>query len=386
VEEKEGNLALVFEPRFSCFPALRSQADIDEVRHAARVLSSARRPVIVAGGGVVASMAQPEIVELAEKLGIPVATSLNAKGTIAEDHRLSVGVVGSYARKCANQVVSEADLVLYLGSRTGSQVTNSWQAPPRDTPVVQLDIAPDELGRHHPNVASLCGDAKAILRQLLELLQPREPNEDWIARTGHLIRVWRSENESHRRSDLRPIRPERICREIQEFLPPDAIQVSDTGHANFWAGAYFELQSGQTFMRANGSLGWALPAAIGAKSASPERPVVCFTGDGGFYYHMAELETAARYGINILIVVNDNHSLDQETAIFAQAYGGRQEAGFEMGQFKELDLAQVARAMGCYGERVERPDEIRPALDRAFRSDRPAVVDIASDIAALAQV
>ncbi len=166
--EAEAELDGVFEPHFGRYPAFRSQAEPERVRAAARLLAEAQRPVIVAGGGVTASGAQAEVVALAEKLGIPVATSLNAKGAIPENHRLAVGVVGLYSRPCANQVVSQADLVFYVGSRTGSQVTNSWQVPPPGTRVIQLDIEPAELGRNYPNLVSLCGDAQAVLRQLLE--------------------------------------------------------------------------------------------------------------------------------------------------------------------------------------------------------------------------
>ena len=386
VATEEGELDGVFEPQFGCYPAVRPQADPGEVREAARVLRGAQRPVIVAGGGVVRSGAQAEVVELARTLGIPVATSLNAKGTIAENDQLSIGVAGWYSRRCANEVISDADLVFYVGSHTGSQVTNSWQVPSKGTPIMQLDIAPEELGRNYPNVASLCGDAKATLRKLIEVLQPREPNQEWLDRAAQFVGTWRSEAEALRNAEATPMRPERISKEVEAFLPSDAILLSDTGHASYWTGAHIELQSGQTFLRAAGSLGWALPAALGAKCAQPDRPVICYTGDGGFYYHIAELETAARYGINAVIVVNNNRSLNQETHIFAQAYGGQQTTGFEMWQFEDLDLSAIARAMGCFGERVEQPDGIRPALERALESGRPAVVDIASDINALAPV
>jgi acetolactate synthase-1/2/3 large subunit len=180
------------------------------------------------------------------------------------------------------------------------------------------------------------------------------------------------------------LRPERICKEIERVLPADAILVSDTGHAGIWTGRHIDLHHRtQTYIRAAGSLGWAVPAALGAKCAAPDRPVVCFTGDGGFYYHFAELETALRYGINVVIVVNDNHSLNQETEIFHQAYGGEQKSGLEMWQFRDVNLACVAEAMGCHGERVEKPEQIRPAMERALASGRPAVVDMVSDIRAL---
>ncbi|MBC8869586.1 MAG: thiamine pyrophosphate-binding protein [Planctomycetes bacterium] len=383
--EGEADLDMVFEPQFSRYPAVRPLADPDQIRRAAGVLAEAERPVIVAGGGVTASSARAEVVQLAEMLGIPVVTSLNAKGTIPENHPLSAGVVGLYSRECANRVVAETDLAFFVGSRTGSQVTNSWRIPPKGTPVIQLDIAPEELGRNYPNTMSLCGDCRSVLRQMLQTLKSRQPNQQWLDRVEELVSQWRSGVDALRNSDATPMRPERICREIEAVLPDDAILVSDTGHSGMWTATHIELQHPeQTYIRAAGSLGWGLPAAIGAKCAQPDRPVVCFTGDGGFYYHMAELETAMRYGINVVIVVNNNNALSQETEIFDEAYGGKQDVSLEMWQFREQNLARIAEAMDCFGERVERPEAIRPALERALAAGRPAVVDIASDIDALA--
>jgi acetolactate synthase-1/2/3 large subunit len=281
--------------------------------------------------------------------------------------------------------VCAADLVFFIGSHTGSQVTNAWQVPRPGTAVVQLDIDPQELGRNYPNTVSLCGDARATLRQLLAVVEAGAPDLHWLQRVADQVNEWRSQVEPLRSSNAVPLRPERICKEIEAVLPADAILVSDTGHAGIWSGAHIELHHPtQAYIRAAGSLGWGLPAALGAKCAAPDRPVICFTGDGGFYYHMAELETAVRYGIAAVIVVNDNHALSQETEVFAQAYGGEQRGGLEMWQFRDVDLATVARALGCFGERVERAEQIRPALDRALACGRPAVLDVVSDVKALA--
>lgn len=385
VIDKEADLELIVEEAYSGFPAFRPGADPSRVREAARSLSRAQRPVIVAGGGVTASRAEAEVLQLAEMLSIPVATSLNGKGTIPENHALSAGVVGAYSRWCANRIVAESDLVFYIGSHTGSQVTNVWKVPRPGTPVIQLDIEPQELGRNYPNLVSLCGDAQASLRQLIAELEPRRNGGDWLKRCQDLVRDWRTEAESWQRSSAAPMRPERICREIQEWLPENAILVSDTGHAGIWTGGHVELRHpGQSYLRAAGSLGWGFPAALGARCAQPGRPVVCFTGDGGIYYHLAELETAARYNIPAVIVVNNNRSLNQETNIFAEAYGGEQHAGFDMWQFKDLNFARIAESLGCFGLRVERPEEIKPALEEALASGRPAVIDAVSDIEALA--
>lgn len=385
VTEGSANLAREYDPQIAQYPVHRPVADAADIAEAAKVLSQARRPVIVAGGGVTRSAAQAEVVMLAEKLNMPVATSLSAKGAIAENHRLSVGVVGSYSRDCANRVVAGADLVFYIGSRTGGQVTHSWQIPRPNTAVMQLDIAGEELGRNYPNVASMCGDVRATLQALLAVVEPLGPNPAWLGRVEQFVQQWRSDVARRRDSNATPMRPERICREIEAHLPADAVLVSDTGHAGIWTGTHIELHHPtQTYLRAVGSLGWGLPAAIGAKCAAPQRPVICFTGDGGFYYHMGELETAVRYGVPVVIVVNDNHSLNQEAPIFNAAYGGRQTTGLEMWQFNDVDLSKVAEAMGCYAVRVMEPADIGPALLGALASGRPALVDVVSDLAAVA--
>ena len=379
--EAEADLEVIVEETFSKVPALRPEPEAERVQQAAAALSEARRPVIVASGGVMASQGQREVVELAEMLSIPVATSLNAKGTIPDQHPLSVGVVGSYSRSCANRVVAEADLVVFIGSHTGSQVTLDWKIPPVGTPVIQIDIDPSELGRSYPTKGALHGDAKLAVRRLFEALEPIGRRPEWTGRVQQLVGEWRAEAEPLLNSDASPIRPERICKEITDYLPPDALVVSDTGHSGIWTGTMMDLNSpGQQYIRCAGSLGWGFPAALGAKCAVPDRPVLCFTGDGGFWYHVAELETALRYGINTVTVVNNNHSLNQEKRGTERAYAGQPGNSDEVWHFLDVDLAQLARSIACFGVRVEKPRDIRSALEQAFASGKPAVVDIASDI------
>jgi acetolactate synthase-1/2/3 large subunit len=386
VIEEEGNLELIVEEQYKQYPAFRPEPEMERVRDVAAALTKAQRPVIVAGGGVTASQAEQEVVKLAEMLSIPVATSLNGKGTIPDDHPLSVGVVGTYSRWCANRAVAEADLVFFIGSHTGGQVTNNWKIPRLGTPVIQLDISPADLGRNYPNAVSLLGDAKVTLQRLNATLKPMEPRGDWTRRAQQLVGEWRAEAAPLLNSDAVPMRPERICKEITDFLPSNAVVVSDTGHSGIWTGTMIDLKKPrQRFIRCSGSLGWAFPASLGIKCALPDAPVLCFTGDGGFYYHLAELETAVRYGINTVIVVNDNRSLNQETRLFDAAYGGQQRGrSREMWVFEDINLAKVAEAMGCFAIRVERPSELRGALERAFAANRPAVVDVVSDIKAMA--
>ena len=387
IMDVEADLDVVVEAPFTRVPPFRSEPETEMIMDAARALTEARRPVIVAGGGVRSSGAQQEVVDLAEMLSIPVATSLNAKGTIPDDHPLSVGVCGTYSRWCANRVVSEADLVFFIGSHTGSQVTTEWQIPKPGTPVLQLDIDPAELGRSYPIQVGLQGDARASLRKLIEHLEPIGSRGEWVGRAQELVREWRDEVAPLANSDASPIRPERLCKEISEFLPDDGVLLSDTGHSGIWTGTMIDLHKPtQTFLRCAGSLGWAFPAALGAKCAVPDRTVVCFTGDGGFWYHLSEMETAVRYGINTVTVINNNHSLNQEKRGNERAYESVGVTGNvdELWVFPDTNFARLAEDMGGFGIRVERPEDLQAAMTEAANSGKPSVVDVVTDIEGIA--
>lgn len=389
VVEAEGDLRPFAENQFIRVPAFRPEPEMERVREVATLLAKAQKPIIVAGGGVVVSQAQREVVELAEKLRIPVATSLNAKGTISDTHPLSVGVVGSYSRACANRAVAEADILFFVGSHTGGQVTNYWKIPAAGANVIQLDIDPMELGRNYSNTVSLLGDAKVTLRSLIDVSEPKssEAAKSWNERIQQLVAEWRSDTVPFWNSEAVPLRPERICKEISEALPADGVVVSDTGHAGIWSGTMIELtKTGQRYVRCAGSLGWGFPGALGVKCALPDRPVLCFTGDGGFYYHLQELETAARYGINLVVLVNNNSALNQEIPLINLAYGGTQRGhADELWRFRNVDFAKLANIMGCEGFRVEKPGELRDLLPKAFAMGRPVVIDVVSDVNAFSR-
>jgi len=387
VSDGEADLEVIVEAAFAQRPAFRPEPEPQLVRDAAQALAGARRPVIMAGGGVTASSAQQEIVELAEMLNIPVATSLNAKGTIPEDHPLSVGVVGSYSRWCANRVVSEADLVLFVGSHTGSQVTLDWKIPAMGTPIIQIDIDPSELGRNYPTQVAMQGDAKASVRRLIEAMEPMGERKEWVERAQQLVKEWKDEVEPLYNSDAVPILPQRLCNDLTKSLPSDAILLADTGHAGIWTGSMVDLNHPeQSYLRAAGSLGWGLPAALGAKCAAPERPVICFTGDGGFWYHIGELETAVRHGINAVTVVNNNRALSQNMRGDLVAYQGYSGNPTELFAFTDVDISKIAESMGCFGIQVTDPNQIQSAIEQALASGRPAVVEVITDIEEMAPV
>ncbi|MBM4348884.1 MAG: thiamine pyrophosphate-binding protein [Deltaproteobacteria bacterium] len=377
----EAPIEVLVEDRFRQYPPFRPEPEPGSVREASEILKAAKRPVIVAGGGAAVSAAGPEVIELAETLCIPVATSLNGKGIIPENHRLAVGVVGSYSQWCANRVVYESDLVLFVGSRTGDQVTNNWTIPGKATKVIQIDVDPTELGRNYPNVVSLAGDAKAILRVMGEYCYMPSPHRTaWSEYAHGLVEQWNAEFFPLRLSDAVPIRVERLCEDLTRTLPPNGILVSDTGYAGIWTGAMVRLHDkGQSYIRAAGSLGWGFPAALGAKCAAPSRPVICFIGDGGFYYHLSELETALRRHINVVVIVNNNSCFRQCLEGINHAYGARAGAKEAMYKFIPTNFFKIAKDFGCEGIRVEEPSHIIPSLKRALTSDRTTVIDVVTD-------
>jgi acetolactate synthase-1/2/3 large subunit len=383
IERESLDAELIVEPSYTAVPAHRPAPEKERIQQALEHLKKAARPVIVVGGGAKWSGARAEILKVADTLQIPVATSLNAFALFPENHPLYIGVPGTYSRACTNKILSRADLVLFVGSQTGGLLTNFWRIPPAGTPVIQIGIDPNDLGRNYPNVVSLLGDAK---RTLAALVSEPVRRGAWLAEVQQEVNSWRDEVQSVRASNASPMQPERILKELGDWLPEDAIVVCDTGHAGMWTAQQLWIDSPcWDFMRAAGSLGWAFPASIGAKCAAPARPVICFTGDGGFWYHLQELETAVRCNIPTITCVNNNNSLNQETCIFQSAYDGHPSAKQgEMWHFSAVNFARVAETLGAVGIRVEKPQDLRPAFDRALNCGKPAVIDMVSDTKALA--
>jgi acetolactate synthase-1/2/3 large subunit len=388
IDQEEADMEVLWEERFARVLPFRPAALDTELIAALDLIKAAERPVLVAGGGVRASGGSSALVGLAELLNIPVATSLNGKDTIPGTHPLSVGVVGTYSRASANQVVGESDLVVFIGTTTGGMTTHSWQVPPIGRRAIQIDIDPEALGRNYPLEIAIQADARTALLRMAELIGPvTDPKSSaWGDHAGNVVSAWRDEWHHLTNSDAVPLRPERISADLTRLVPDDAIVVVDTGHAGMWMGGFYDVRvETQSYLRSAGHLGWAFPASLGAKCASPDRPVVCFTGDSGLWYHIAEIETAVRFGINTITVVNDNHSGNQSMRGFDRAYGGKQtEQAKELWVFTEVDFARIAEDIGAVGIRVEKPEDFGRAMERALESDRPVVIDVVTEIEAVA--
>ncbi len=367
------------EPGFARVPAFRPLPDPEMLAAALAAIGRARRPVLVAGTGVMVSQAEAAVVRLAERLSAPVVATLDAKAVMVEQHPLNGGIVGTYSRSCANRIVAEADLVLFVGCDTSDQATSNWTVPRPGVPVVQIDPDPAELGRSYPGTIGLHADVRAALDQLADAV-PARGDRAWAGRAQALVAEWRQETAPALAAASLPIRPERLCAELSAVLPEDAVLVADTGYSSQWSGTLVELRSPrQRYLRAAGSLGWGFPGSLGVKCGLPDRPVVCFTGDGGFMYHMAELETARRCGIHTVTVVNNNGCLAQGARSIDAAYEGRNGNKHEIYVFHPMNFAAVAQSMDCFGIRVEKPGDFAAAFAEASRAGRPAVIDVATD-------
>jgi acetolactate synthase-1/2/3 large subunit len=369
-------------------PPHRPICDDSVLKKALKAIQTASKPIIVAGGGARHSGCSKELLTFAEKLSIPIATSLNGKDLLNSNHPLSCGVVGTYSRESANLSVKEADLVIFIGSETGSMTTHFWAVPTTKVRVIQIDIEPENLGRNYNLEVAIHGDAKVILERMTTLADSKNFPErtEWLSRITKLRSDWYYKYQPLMESDAKPIRPERLCREISNAAPKNAVFVVDTGHAGMWMGGMFDLtHSEQTYIRSAGHLGWAFPASLGAKCALPNKPVICFTGDAGFWYHIAEIEVAVRWNINTIVIVNNNSGGNQSKRGFDRAYGGEQtEEGRQLWTFNNINFAAIAENIGAVGIRVENAKEIKPAIEKAIELNNPVIIDVVTDINALA--
>ena len=369
------------DPALGAYPARRIAPEPAAVEAAAQAILSAKRPLFVCGGGPVTAGAQGELRELAELLEAPVATTISGQGSIAEDHPLALGVVGSNGGTTETRaLVDEADMVVFVGCRAGSVTTERWRHPAPDrVRIVHIDVDPAVIGVNYPTEVAVVGDARLALAALRgEVTRvfetpPRRPfGRELVARAKAEKFAAFAELA---RCDEAPIRPERIVATLQELLPRDALVVADAGTPCPYFSAFYEFrQPGRHFItnRAHGALGYALPAAVGAQIGRPAAKCVAIMGDGSFGFASGELETVARLGLPIAMVVIANGT-------FGWIKAG-QKAGFA-GRYFSVDFtpgqhARIAEAYGIRAWRVEDPADLRPALAAALEAGAPSLVDV----------
>ncbi len=368
--------------RRAYYPALRYAPPASEIEQVVELLLHAQRPTLVCGGGVISSGAWPEIQLLVERLGVPVVTTFMGKGSIAETHPLCLGPFGLLGRPAANDWVLQSDFILAIGTRFTNVDTAAWRIPKPETDIVQIDIEPEEIGKNYRVRLGIVGDARTSLRSILDALDAREPLKTrYVARStieGIPIE-WRKRRgiDSKPAADMAssPVHPLQVIRALRQQMRADDVIVCDSGFNQIWGGQYFEVQvPGRSYMgpRGFGVMGFSFPAAIAGKLATPERRFVALCGDGGFSMVLQELETARRVQAPVVVCVMNNSNLEYVKANQRLVYDSR----FISSDYLDLNFAEIARAFGCHGIRVERSGELGGALQEALSSQVVTVVDV----------
>jgi len=371
-------------------PRGRINADPQVVDRAARLLLEAKRPLILAGGGVVASEAEPELLALAEFLGTPVTVTWMGKGAIPEDHPLYAWPCGDLGSISGNTLTREADVILAVGCRFTDRTSSSFKRdvtfniPP--TKLIHIDLDPYEIGKNYPVELGLVGDAKATLADLLTSLRAQgKPsdyrNSDYFARIQQLKLDWQEALRPARESNNTPMTISRALVETRAVLARDAIVVTGAGNPQSQVFTEFPVYGSDQHITAGGfsAMGFELPAAIGAKLAAPNRQVIALVGDGSFLQTVQELAMAAQYDIPAVFLVFNNFGWECIKNLQTLQFGPDREIATSFrkrdGTPFSANLAQVAQGLGCHAERIDHPTEVGPALRRAISSGRPAVVE-----------
>jgi acetolactate synthase I/II/III large subunit len=369
------------------YPLDRAQADPGQIAAAAQLLVNAEAPLIYAGGGVVGSQAQEELRILQDLAHLPVATSTMGKGSVDETRPLSIGVIGYFMAtrgmaKFALPLVTDADVILLLGTRTNQNGTDSWKLLPRDATYIHIDIDPMEIGRNY-EALRLNGDVRQSLRGLNSALAALDLSKRRTARRGVESAIadakarHRAEVADVSQSDAAPVRPERFMRELEQQLSDDHIVVADASFSSIWVANYLTAKAARRFItpRGQAGLGWGFPLALGARIGCPDKPVFCVVGDGGFGHVWSELETARRHGVKIVLAVLNNGILGYQKHA-EDALLGRHTSVCD---FTPVDHAAIAEACGLKGIRVTRAQEISGAIREAMAATGSVLIDVLTD-------
>lgn len=370
----------VGDPIFQGIPALRCRPDPQGLAAAAQLLAAATAPLILAGGGVHLSGAAQSLTDFARSFNIPVAHTLTGKGAIPCTDALSAGLFGRYDR-IANQLIEEADVLLVVGCKLGEIATKRYVVPAPGKRLIHLDCLAEEFDRSLPASVRLWGDARLGIEDLGAALGPRQQDlrARWAGRPADVaarMADWRRKVAPRLNSNESPIDMARLLTEINAALPANGYLVADGGFAAHWGGLLFDSQrAGRAFVpdRGSASIGYGLPGAIGATLAARGAPVFALTGDGGFNMMLGELETARRLKLKFAVIVVNNAASGYVKALQHLMYGA---GAYHASDLAETNYAAVAEAMGCRGIRVEAPDALAAAFQRALASAGPTVIDV----------
>ncbi|UCH24857.1 MAG: thiamine pyrophosphate-binding protein [Trueperaceae bacterium] len=376
-------------------PKQRPAGDLSAIEQAAELLIAAERPVIVAGGGVILSNAEQELLQLAEHLGVCVVTTMQGKSCFPEDHPLYAWHMGTNATTCGNHMTTTADVLLAIGMRFADKAAcsyrpgQSFNIPP--TRLIHVDIDPFEIGKNYPVEVGIVGDAKAVVAALHRSVSERTDAREWrgapyTREIEEKVAKWCQSITPLREADEEPPTMGRVFAEVRKLLPEEAIILSSSGNTQAQVFQELAFKRPRTYLSAGGfsTMGWSYPAALGAKLASPDVPVVALVGDGDFLMTIQEIATAVQYDIPAIAVVVNNQGWQAIRDLQRIAFGDDTDYAtmFEAaGAPVSPHIADAAKAFGAHAVRIDRAEDIAPAMERALDSAKPAVIEVMVDAA-----
>ena len=378
------------EPRHHT-PTDRMMGDPLKIKEAVELILQAKRPVILVGGGVMASGAFQELKEFAELIGAAVLTTMMGKSTFPEDHPLYAWHTGSKGTTCGLKLSSTADVLIAIGCRFADETTSSYKdgvsfaIPP--TKLIHIDIDPTEIGKNYPVAVGIAGDAKNVLQECVKELKQRGAKKNY-EKTAYFQEIqdlkaeWFQFVQNFKDDSKVPVMISTVLQEVRKAIARDAIVITSSGNIQAQMLQEFPFYEPKTCITAGGfsTMGYTVPAAIGAKLAAPDRQVVGLVGDGDFMMTIQELATAVQYDIPILIILVNNMGWiaisDLQRAVYGEDSAYATEFYDTNGKIYSPDFKTIAEAFGCYAEKISKCEEIVPATKRAFESGKPAVIEI----------
>ena len=353
------------------------KGNIKQIKKARDLIKQAKKPMILAGAGVIISNACCELKTLANTINAPVMTSLLGKGAFDETDDLALGMLGMHGRKVSNDYINESDLLIAIGVRFSDRTTGRLDSFVPDTKVIHIDIDPAEIGKNVDVDLPIVGDAKNVLSSLNKVLKdykvPSEVN-DWT----NMIKQKNKDLKPRVSYDDVPLKPQTVIKEISDVLTPESILTTDVGQNQMWAAHFFDTQKPRKFISSGGlgTMGFGFPAAIGAKVACPDDPVVSINGDGGFLMVCQELATVREYDIPVIAVVLENRTLGMVYQWQSLLYNERHSQTL-LGN--SPDFVKLAESFGVTGVRITQPGETKEALSSAIKDNEPILLNVVID-------